>query len=165
MKNIRFHSTKGGFTLIELLIVVAIMSVLAIVTLVALKPAQRLADARDARRAQDVNQILTAIHQCSIDKKDTSNMATCLGTNTVSKTYEIVSGAVTTGCNTLCTGVAASGDCLPLDTTLSDYFTSLPKDPNIATVGHTGYALTRYANGMVVLDVCGAENGPIKVSQ
>ena len=158
-------SQKKGFTLIELLIVVAIISLLAIVTLVALKPAQRLADTRDARRAQDVNQILTGIHQCIIDKKDTTAMTACLGTNTVSTTYEIVSGAITSGCNTLCTGVASSSNCLPVDTTLADYFTAIPHDPNIVTTGHTGYAVTRYANGMVVIDACGAENGPIKVSQ
>jgi len=160
MKN-----TKKGFTLIELLVVVAIIAVLAIAVLVALKPAQRMADARDARRAQDINQILTGVMSCAVDKKDSSNMNTCLGTHTASKTYEIVDGAITSGCNTLCVGVSGTGDCLALNTTLSDYFPNLPKDPSISTTGHTGYSLTSYSNGMVVLEACAAENGQIKVSR
>lgn len=156
---------KNGFTLIELLIVVSIMAVLAIVVLVGLKPAQRLADARDARRGQDINQIVTGVMSCAIDKKDSSNLNTCLGTHTVGKTYEIVSGAITTGCNAVCTGVAAASDCLPLNTTLTDYFVDMPKDPNNTVTGHTGYSLTSYTNGMVVIEACGAENGQMKVSR
>ena len=163
--DVQITNIKKGFTLIELLVVIAIISILAIVTLVALKPAQRLSDSRDARRAQDINQILTGIHQCVIDKKDAATMTTCLGANTVGTTYEIVSGAITTGCNALCTNATSASSCLPLDTTLSDYFISIPKEPNILTTGHTGYSITRYANGMVVIDACGAEAGPIKVSQ
>lgn len=157
--------SNKAFTLIELLIVVAIISILAIVTLVGLKPAQRLADTRDARRAQDINQIITGITTCAIDKKDTSNMDTCLGSHTISKTYEIVSGAVTTGCNSVCTEVASASDCLPLDTTLANYFINIPVDPNNKIDGHTGYSITTYANGMVVIDACAAENGAIKVSR
>ena len=149
----------------ELLIVVAIISILAIVVLVALKPAQRLSEARDARRAQDINQILTGIQQCIIDKKDSSSLSTCLGTNTIGSTYEIVSGEITSGCKTQCAEASSDSSCLSLNTKLSDYFVELPKDPRITTTGHTGYSLTPYENGMVVIDACGAENGPIKVSR
>lgn len=149
----------------ELLIVVAIMSLLAIVVLVGLKPAQRLADARDARRAQDINQIITGVMSCAIDKKDTASMGTCLGTHTVAKTYEVVNVGTSSGCNNVCVGVSSSGDCLPLSATLSDYFTSLPVDPNNSVSGHTGYSLTTYANGMVVVEACAAEGGVIKVSR
>ena len=166
MTHLSINLTKEkGFTLIELLIVVAIISILAIVSMVALKPAQRLADARDARRGQDMRQLLTGIHECGIDKKDGSSMTTCLGANTTGTTYEIVSGAVTSGCQSLCTMATSDSSCLRLDVTLTDYFTSLPKDPSLTGTGHTGYALTRYSNGMVVIDACGAEMGPIKVSQ
>ena len=164
-KNMLCSNKKRGFTLIELLIVVAIMAVLSIVTLVALKPAQRMMDSRDARRAQDVNQILTGIQECIVDKNDSSSMDTCLGSHVVGDTYEIVTGAVTTGCNTVCTGATSASSCLPLDTTLADYFVELPKDPNVKTSGHTGYSITTYVNGMVVLEACGAENGVIKVSR
>jgi len=157
--------TKNGFTLIELLIVVSIMALLAIVVLVGLKPAQRLADTRDARRAQDINQVLTGVMTCAIDKKDTAALNTCLGTHTTGKTYEIVTGAVSTGCNSVCVGVSGTGDCLKLDTVLTDYFVNIPQDPNNQTEGHTGYSLTAYTNGMVVVDACAAESGTIKVSR
>jgi len=163
--RVNHSQSSKGFTLIELLIVVTIMAVLAVVILVALKPAQRLAEARDARRGQDINQILTGIHQCSIDKRDDSTLSTCLGPNTTGDTYEIVTEAIATGCKTLCNNVTSNSNCMRLDTTLSDYFTTIPKDPNITTTGHTGYAVTKFANGMVVIDACGAEIGPIKVSQ
>lgn len=155
----------NGFTLMELLIVVAILSILAIVVLVGLKPAQRLADARDARRAQDINQILTGVMSCAIDKKDTANLSTCLGSNTVAKTYEVVAVGTSSGCNNTCVGVSGTGDCLPLSTTLTDYFTSLPVDPNNTVSGHTGYSITRYANNMVIVEACAAESGTIKVSR
>ena len=156
---------NNGFTLMELLIVVAIMSLLAIVVLVGLKPAQRLADARDARRAQDINQILTGVMSCAIDKKDSSSMTTCLGTHTVSKTYEVVSVGTSSGCNNVCVGVSGASDCLPLSTTLTDYFTSLPVDPNNSVSGHTGYSITTYTNGMAVVEACASESGTIKVSR
>ena len=159
MKN-----TKG-FTLIELLVAVTILSVLAIVVLVGLKPATRMADSRDARRAQDLNQILTGIHECTIDKKDAASMGTCLGSTTVNTTYEIVATGITSGCQATCTGATSGTSCLPLDTTLADYFVKLPADPTTQVTGHTGYSITRKSNGMVILEACAAENGPIEVSR
>ena len=154
-----------GFTLIELLVVVGIISILSILVLVAVNPAKRLADARDARRGGDINQVLTGIHECIIDKKDSSSMSTCLGSTTTGNTYEIVSGAITSGCQASCPGATSDSSCLPLDTTLSDYFVTLPTDPGGVTTGHTGYSVTVYSNGMVVIEACKAENGTIKVSR
>lgn len=155
----------SGFTLIELVLSIAIISVLAIVALTAIKPAQRLADARDARRAQDINQVLSGIHQCVIDKKDTVNMSTCLGSLTVGNTYEIVTGAVTSGCQAKCTNATSDASCLRLDVTLGDYFVNLPVDPAGVTASHTGYSVSLLSNGMTVLEACAAENGVIKVSR
>jgi prepilin-type N-terminal cleavage/methylation domain-containing protein len=158
--------SNQGFTLIELLIVIAIMSVLIIVTLTALKPAQRLSDSRDVRRAQDISEILTAIHECAIDKKDNASMSTCLGSYVTNNTYEIVSGTgITSGCQTACSSATSDSSCLRLDSTLGDYFIDLPKDPTISTTGHTGYSLKVYTNGMTVIESCKAENGAIKVSR
>lgn len=153
-----------GFTLIELLVVVAIIAILAIVVLVALKPAQRLADTRDARRGQDLNQILTAIHSCIVDN-DTSTYSTCVGAHTAGQTYELVTGSTTTGCDDVCTGVTSDTHCMNIETTLDDYFIQIPKDPGTVASGHTEYQATVYANGMVVLEACSAEGGPILVSR
>ena len=153
-----------GFTLIELLVVVGIISVLAVVVLVSVKPALRLQETRDARRGQDLNQLLTAIHSCSIDKKDSGSFPVCLGPFTNGETYEIVDVGVSGGCNSVCTNATDANHCLPLSVKLGDYFINLPKDPNNSVTGHTGYAITVY-NGMTVIDACAAEGGPIKVSR
>jgi prepilin-type N-terminal cleavage/methylation domain-containing protein len=154
-----------GFTLIELLISLTIISIMAIVVLVALKPAQRLSDARNARRAQDINEILTGIHECVVDKKDGSNMNTCLGTHSTDVTYEITSATETSGCLSICTNATSDSSCLNLGTTLADYFVNLPVDPAGVATGHTGYSLTLHTNGMVVLEACAAEDTTIKVSR
>ena len=57
MKN----SQGKGFTLIELLVVIAIIGVLAAVVLVAINPAERLAQARDSGRKNDIGQLATAL--------------------------------------------------------------------------------------------------------
>jgi prepilin-type N-terminal cleavage/methylation domain-containing protein len=62
---------RKGFTLIELLIVIGILGILAAVVLVAVDPAKRLKQARDARRFAEVNSILNAILNYTVDKKGT----------------------------------------------------------------------------------------------
>lgn len=53
---------KGGFTLIELLLVVAVIVALAVTVFVALNPAQRLAEARDAKRISDMSSLQNALN-------------------------------------------------------------------------------------------------------
>lgn len=60
---------KNGFTLIEILLVIGIIAVLATVVIVALNPAQRFADARNARRLSDIQSILSATQQYIVDNK------------------------------------------------------------------------------------------------
>ena len=160
MKN--SSKKNSGFTLIELLIVVAIMAILLIVVMVALKPQQRLAETRDTRRALDLNQLLTGIHECIIDK---DGLSACLGSPTTSEVYEIVSGSTASGCDDVCTSVTSDTHCLALDTTLADYFVDIPVDPGTVALGHTEYQITLYSNGMTVLEACSAENGTIKISR
>ncbi|KKR86839.1 MAG: hypothetical protein UU34_C0009G0007 [Candidatus Curtissbacteria bacterium GW2011_GWA1_41_11] len=50
-----------GFTLIELLIVIAILGILAAAVIVAINPGKRAAQARDAKRKQDINAIANAL--------------------------------------------------------------------------------------------------------
>lgn len=165
MKKNPAHSRKqSGFTLIEILLVILIILILAIVVLVALRPAQRLRDARDARRGQDLNQLLTGIHQCIIDDDD-SSVTDCVGTYVAGETYEIVANGVTTGCDDVCTGVTSDTHCLDLETTLSEYFFTLPSDPGGVATGHTEYTITVNSNGLVRLDACSAEGGTIAVAR
>jgi prepilin-type N-terminal cleavage/methylation domain-containing protein len=61
IKNFSLYSKNKAFTLIELLTVVAIIGILATIVMINLKAAQ--AKSRDARRAQDLDTMNTAIVQ------------------------------------------------------------------------------------------------------
>jgi prepilin-type N-terminal cleavage/methylation domain-containing protein len=58
---------RHGFTLVELLLAIGIISILAAVTITALNPGKQLGDARNTQRKFDVNTILNAFGQYSID--------------------------------------------------------------------------------------------------
>ena len=158
VKKMILPKIKRGFTLIEILLVVAILSILLVVVFAALNPATRLADTRNARRWNDVNQYLTAVHECLVDNGGT--YATCGLTND-GTVREIVNTGIATGCNTVCTGVAAAGNCADLETELvtnQAYLGSLPLDPGGVTTDHTEYTV-RANNGIVTVASCSAEGG------
>lgn len=160
-----------GFTLIEILLVVAILSILLVVVFAALNPATRLADTRNARRWNDVNQILTAIHECLVDNNGT--YATC-GVTADGTIREIVNTGTATGCDDVCTTgsgsvVAADTNCAPLQTQLVtnlSYLASLPTDPGGVANNHTEYTVQVSSAGIVTIDSCSAEQSEdIKVAR
>ncbi|SRR3989339_601981 len=65
MVSLRHHR---GFTLIELLLVMGILAVLMFVVLTAINPNRQLGQARNARRQADIQSIIEAVSQYSIDK-------------------------------------------------------------------------------------------------
>ena len=150
---------QKGFTLIELLVVIAIIAILAVVVFVALDPATRFADARNSRRWNDVNNLLTAVHECIVDND--GDLTLC---GLAKSTAETQIGDDNLGCNTLCPGSGV--DCIDLDTQLAAYLASIPQDPSDGTAGTTGYSITVDANNIVTLASCSAENGEtIQVSR
>jgi type IV pilus assembly protein PilA len=153
------RQSQKGFTLIELLVVIAIIAILATVVFVALDPVTRFADARNSYRWNDVNSILTAVHQYIVD----NNGALPAGlTTTESQLGTATSGctAATGGCN-----VAADTDCTDLSTPLATYLKSIPVGPN-GTADLTGYSIVADANNIITVTACGAENGEtIQVSR
>ncbi len=126
----KINKNNKGFTLIELLVVIAIIAILATVVFVALDPATRFADSRNSRRWNDVNSILTAVHQCIVDNEGI--LADC-------------SLATTEG------PVAISAE---LTTALVPYLKSIPLDPQGG-----GYTIEVDANNIVTIAAPAAENG------
>ena len=58
---------KKGFTLIELLIVISIIAILGAIVIVAINPAEMFGRSNNAQRYSNVNTILSAINQYTID--------------------------------------------------------------------------------------------------
>ena len=151
---------NSGFTLIELLVALTIVAILAVSVFVALNPAQRLKDAKDSRRATDVDQILTGIHQSIVDNKGT------YPTNMPAVGEEHLIGSPqgnTTNCpasvGTYCTALTAGcADLMSGGQSLTKYLASIPIDPVGSAGGadstKTGYSVKRDTNGIVTVKAC-----------
>lgn len=127
---------KKGFTLIELLIVIVIIALLAVVVFVALDPATRFADARNSRRWKDVNNLLTAVHECLVDV-----------------------GGIYADCGLADNDLHVLGTSdLDLSTQLAPYLKSMPQDARTGTAADTGYSLQVDINNIVTITADDAEN-------
>ena len=126
-----------GFTLIEILVVIAIIALLAAVVFVALDPVKRFADARNSRRWNDVNSILTATHEYIVDND----------------------GSLPTGLTSSmsATEMGTCGTCVDLATPLGTYLKSIPQDPQ-GDASNTGYEIVVDANNIVTVSATNAEN-------
>jgi prepilin-type N-terminal cleavage/methylation domain-containing protein len=137
------HETDKGFTLIEILLVIALIAVLATITIIALNPARQLNQAKNSTRLSNVNAILNAVGQYTLDNKgqvpDTIPVdeAGCTAQNT---DYEICQ-----------TGMpCSSGVDLGVLTEDEKYIMTIPLDPTVESgnVG-TGYNIVQTDNGRV----------------
>lgn len=144
---------RSAFTLIELLLVIAVIVALAVTVFVALNPAQRLSQARDARRTADVDAILTATHEYIMDNKGTvpANIST---TDTmIGKCGSAAPAVSKNGCV-----ITANTTCFDASTTLSAYLASAPMDPATGTASTTYYAISASTStGIVTVKACAAE--------
>ena len=155
-------NNKKGFTLIELLIVIAIIAILAAIVFVALDPATRFKDARDARRASDIVEVLHAVKIDQVDNggsyiSDVANL-------TAGEIYMI--GTASTGCNSqnaYCdTNITSNTHCVDLGGLVTEgYIGEVPTSPDgdgtwDATL--SGYSIERDTNGIVTLRACESEN-------
>jgi prepilin-type N-terminal cleavage/methylation domain-containing protein len=143
---------KKAFTLIELLLVITIIGILTVIVFVSLNPAQRLKDARDAKRISDVNTFLTAIHTYIIDNKGTLPTGLTVGMS------EVQLGAADSACTVATGGCSVStAACLDLSTPLAKYLKTIPFDPNVGTASRTDYSVVVDPNGIVTVKACGTE--------
>lgn len=147
MRQVKKSLYQSGFTLIELLVVVAIIATLSTVVYVALDPVTRFADARNSRRFNDVNNILTAIHEYIVDNDGSLPPGI--------STTEQQLGTCTSGGSTACPTAAAT--CLNLASTLARYLKSIPTDPAGGTAVTTNYSVVADTNNIVTVEACNAE--------
>ena len=135
------NNYKKGFTLIELLVVIAILAILSTVVFVALDPVKRFRDTRNSRRVQDVNSILTAVHQYIVDN----------------------AGSLPTGVTTgqAATEIGTCGTCDDLATPLGTYLKTIPEDPLNGTAANTGYTIAADSNNLITIGATNPEGGII----
>lgn len=139
MKN----THKKGFTLLEILLVVAAIAILAGIVILAINPGKQLGDTRNTQRRADVNTILNAVYQYSIDNNG-------------------LPASITTTVTEICaTGTA---DCtgfvdLSVLTTNERYLTAVPNEPQKTEADGAGYRIVRSANGRVTVDAQFEEQG------
>ena len=111
----RWGYKNKGFTLIEILIVIGIIAILAGIVLVAINPARQFRQAGNTQRESNVNAILNAIGQYSVDHKGDNN-GIGLGTTTVAK-------VISTSQSNICAQLVPT------------YIPALPTDPSSANKG------------------------------
>ena len=150
-KLIKTLREEKGFTLLEILLVVAAIAILAGIVILALNPSKQLAETRNAQRWSDVNTILNAAYQYSIDNN----------------------GDVPSTITTTATGVCKttpSNDCtnlidLGVLTNNETYLVGMPVDPNpnatacTDTDDSTCYEILQTSNGRITVSAPSAEEG------
>ena len=151
MRTVTKNQTSKAFTLIEILLVIGIIAILAAIVIIAINPARQLAQARNTQRWSNVNTILNAVHQYTVDNK--GNLPASI---TASAVEICATGVVSTTCS------AGSLDDLSVLTTAETYLTALPADPGCpGTCAANGidYTIKKSANGRITVAAPGAELG------
>jgi prepilin-type N-terminal cleavage/methylation domain-containing protein len=140
-------TSRRGFTLIELLLVIGIIAILAAIVIVAINPTKQPGDTRNATRRVDVNTILKAVWQYSIDH------GTLPSTITTTPTIVCQSDLDASACTAI--------DGINLRMLSGTYIVSIPKDPLVTSTGTgTRYHVSKDATtGRVTVSAPGAEQG------
>jgi prepilin-type N-terminal cleavage/methylation domain-containing protein len=134
-----------GFTLLEVLLVVAIIAILAGIVIFAINPSKQLGDTRNTQRKADVNTILSAVYQYTVDNST-------------------LPANITTTATAICkTGASPCTALIDLTvlTTAEKYLTAIPTDPTTASSTSTGYTIMKDVNNRVTVAAPNAENSVV----
>lgn len=133
-------NNKKGFTLLEILLVVAAIGILAGIVILAINPNKQLGDTRNAQRKADVNTILNAVYQYSIDNGS-------------------LPSSITTTQTEICKTGGTCTSLIDLDvlTDNEKYLTSIPFDPTGGSTNGAGYEIKKTANNRVTIVAPDAE--------
>jgi len=148
---------QQGFTLLEVLLVVAVIAILAGIVIIAINPGKNLADTRDSQRKADVNTIINAVYQYTLDNSGVLPPAGA-GVGITTTATEICKTGGT--CTTLVD--------LGVLTTNGKYIVAIPSDPKCPTNCDTngvGYKIAKDANNRLIVSAPGAESGTISVTR
>jgi type IV pilus assembly protein PilA len=141
-----------GFTLIEVLLVMGIITIMASIVIIAINPARQLAISRNNRRLSNINTILSAVHQYTVDNR--GNLPAGISTSTP---VEICTTGVATA---TCSGAALTN--LAVLTANELYLTAMPNDPGCPNGCHAsgiGYKIFKSVNGRITVTAPNAELG------
>ena len=137
-----------GFTLLELMLVVAMIAILSAAVITAINPVAQLANTRNAQRKVDINTILSAVYQYTVDNNGA--LPATIASSTCASTDEICA----TGASS-CTGLVD----LSVLTNSQKYLVSIPIDPSGATTTYgTGYRISKNSYGRITVCAAGAES-------
>jgi len=142
------QSRQRGFTLLELLLVIAIMAVLSVVVVIVVDPVSNLGGARNSTRKSDVNTILNAVYQYSIDNNGALPPAITVTSTEICKTGGSCGGLID----------------LSVLTTNEKYLTSIPLDPTGSSTNGSGYNINKTANNRITVDAPFTELGVSTIS-
>ncbi|MCA9365227.1 MAG: prepilin-type N-terminal cleavage/methylation domain-containing protein [Candidatus Moranbacteria bacterium] len=132
---------RSGFTLLEILLVVAALAILAGIVILAINPSKQLAETRNAQRWVDVNTIINAVYQYSIDNNG------------------VLPASITTTLTPICQsgGTCTSLIDLGVLTASETYIVAIPVDPSETGANDSGYDIQETANGRVTVSAPNAE--------